>query len=97
MLAQASLLPKAAETGKDNATSALARLPVREPSLPLLAGGSAGRRLALAGRRLPTRCRGGLQTWWPALALPDEGILRTPHLTGSGRLLMARRRLVGYC
>jgi hypothetical protein len=31
------LLPKAAETGKDKATSALARLPVRETSLPLLA------------------------------------------------------------
>jgi hypothetical protein len=56
MLAQASLPPKAAETGKDKATSALARLPVREPSLPLLVGGGGGRRLALAGRRLPTRC-----------------------------------------
>ena len=56
MLAQAILPPKAAETGKDKATSALARLPVREPSLPLLAGGGEGRRLALAGRRLATRC-----------------------------------------
>jgi hypothetical protein len=56
MLAQAILPPKAAETGKDKATSALARLPVREPSLPLLARGGGGRRLALAGRRLATRC-----------------------------------------
>jgi hypothetical protein len=56
MLAPASLPPKAAETGKDKATSALARLPVREPSLPLLARGGGGRRLALAGRRLATRC-----------------------------------------
>ena len=38
MLAQVSLPPKAAETGKDKATSALARLPVRESSLALLAG-----------------------------------------------------------
>ena len=56
MLAQASLPPKAAETGKDKTTSALARLPVRESSLPLLARGDGGRRLALAGRRLATRC-----------------------------------------
>ena len=56
MLAQAGLPPKAAETGKDKATSALARLPVRETSLPLLVGGGGGRRLALVGRRLATRC-----------------------------------------
>ena len=56
MLAQASLPPKAAETDKDKATSALARLPVRESSLPLLVGGGGGRRLALVGRRLATRC-----------------------------------------
>jgi hypothetical protein len=76
MLTQASLPPKAAETGKDKATSALARLPIRESSLPLLVGGGGGRRLALAGRRLATRCvladeqggRGGcmLGGWrWP--------------------------------
>ena len=56
MLAQAGLPPKAAETGKDKATSALARLPVRESSLPLLVGGGGGHRLALAGRWLATRC-----------------------------------------
>ena len=56
MLAQAGLPPKAAETGKDKATSALARLPVCETFLPLLVGGSGGRRLALVGRRLATRC-----------------------------------------
>jgi hypothetical protein len=56
MLAQASLPPKAAMIGKDKATSALARLLVREPSLPLLARGGGGRRLALAGRRLATHC-----------------------------------------
>jgi hypothetical protein len=56
MLAHAGLPPKAAETGKDKATSALARLPVRETSLPLLVGGGGGRRLALVGRRLATRC-----------------------------------------
>jgi hypothetical protein len=56
LLAQASLPPKAAETGKDKATSALARLTVRETALPLLVGGGGGLRLALAGRRLATRC-----------------------------------------
>jgi hypothetical protein len=56
MLAQDGLPPKAAETDKDKATSALARLPVRETSLPLLVGGGGGRRLALVGRRLATRC-----------------------------------------
>jgi hypothetical protein len=56
MLTLASLPPEAAETGKDKATSALAMLPVRESSLPLLAGGGGGHRLALAGRRLATRC-----------------------------------------
>jgi hypothetical protein len=44
MMAQASLPPKAVETGKDKATSALARLAVREPSLPLLAEDGGGRR-----------------------------------------------------
>jgi hypothetical protein len=71
MLVQASLPPNAAETGKDKATSALARLPVRETSLPLLVGGGEGRRLALAGWRLATRSvpvdeqggRGGLHAW----------------------------------
>ena len=56
MLTQAGLPPKTAETSKDKATSALARLPVRESSLPLLVGGGGGRRLALAGRWLATRC-----------------------------------------
>jgi hypothetical protein len=56
MLAQSSLPPKAAETGTDKATSALARLLVRKTSLPLLVGGGGGRRLALAGRRLATCC-----------------------------------------
>ena len=55
-MAQASLPPKAAEANKDKAMSALARLPARESSLSLLAGGDGGRRLTLAGRRLATRC-----------------------------------------
>ena len=99
------VLPKAAETNKDKATSALARLLARKSSLSLLVGGGGGRRLALAGRRLATRCvlvtpggrawrSRGLHAWWPALASLDEEILSTPHLTGSGRLLMARRRLL---
>ena len=37
---------------------------------------------------------GGLHAWWPTLALPDGEIHCTPHLTGSGRLLMARKRLL---
>ena len=37
---------------------------------------------------------GGLHAWWPTLALSDGEILCTPHLTGSGRLLMARKRLL---
>ena len=56
MLAQVSLPPHATEIGKDKTTSALARLPVREMSLHLLVGGGGGRRLALAGWRLATRC-----------------------------------------
>ena len=56
MLAHAGLPPKAAETNKDKTTSALARLPARKSSLSLMAGGGGGHRLALAGRRLATRC-----------------------------------------
>jgi hypothetical protein len=56
MPAQASLPPKAVETGTDKATSALARLLVCKTSLPLLVGGGGDRWLALAGRRLATRC-----------------------------------------
>jgi hypothetical protein len=56
VLAQAGLPPKAAETNVDKATSGLARPPARELSFSLMAGGGGGRRLALAGRRLATRC-----------------------------------------
>ena len=56
MLAQAGLPPKAAETNKDKATIALARAPARPSHLSTLEGGGVGRRLALAGRRLVTRC-----------------------------------------
>ena len=101
-MASASLPLKAEEANKDKAMSALARLLARKLSLSLLARGGGGRRLALAGRRLVTRCvlvdehggRGGLHAWWPALASSVEEILCTPHLTGSGRLLMARKRLL---
>ena len=55
MLAQAGLPPKAAETGKDKATSALARLPVRETFLPLLVGGG----WQLAASRWTSRAAGG--------------------------------------
>jgi hypothetical protein len=97
MLTQASLPPKAAKTSKDKVASALARLPVRETSLPLLAGSGGGRRLALAGRWLATRCvladkqggRGGA-----VCLVAGAGLVSTPHLTGSGRLLMARKRLL---
>jgi hypothetical protein len=56
MLAQAGLPPKAAETNMDKATIALARTLTRASHLFLLEGGGVGRRLALAGRRLVTRC-----------------------------------------
>jgi hypothetical protein len=56
MLAQASFLLKAVEANKDKALSALAKLPACESSLSLLSRGGGGRRLALAGRRLATRC-----------------------------------------
>jgi hypothetical protein len=96
MLTQASLPPKAAEIGKDKATSALARQPIRESSLPLLAGGGGGRRLALAGRRLATRCRaiGAVACLVAGAGLVRWKNLSTPHLTGSGRLLMAWKRLL---
>jgi hypothetical protein len=32
--------------------------------------------------------------WWPTLALSDGEILCAPHMTGSGRLLMAQKRLL---
>jgi hypothetical protein len=56
MLASASLPFKAEEANKDKAMSALARLLARKSSSSLLARGGGGRRLALAGRRLVTRC-----------------------------------------
>ena len=56
MLAPASLPLKVEETNKDTAMSALARLLARKSSSSLLVGGGGGRRLALAGRRLATRC-----------------------------------------
>ena len=55
-MASASLPLKAEEANKDKAMSALARLLARKSSLSLLVGGGGGRRLALAGRRLATRC-----------------------------------------
>jgi hypothetical protein len=56
MLAQAGLPPKAVETNRDKTTSTLARLSARKASLSLMAGGGGGRRLAITGRRLATRC-----------------------------------------
>jgi hypothetical protein len=56
MQAQPGLAPKAAETNVDKATSWLASPPARDLSLSLLVGGCEGHRLALAGRRLATRC-----------------------------------------
>ena len=56
MLADASFPPKAAESNIDKATNRLARMPASESSLSLLEGGGGGRRLALTGRRLGTRC-----------------------------------------
>ena len=55
-MASASLPLKAEEANKDKAMSVLARLLARKSSSSLLAGGGGGRRLALAGRRLATRC-----------------------------------------
>ena len=54
-LAHAGLPDKAAGTSDDKAASGLARLPGRDLSLSLVGGGG-GRWLALAGRRLATRC-----------------------------------------
>ena len=48
--------PKAAGTNLDKEASLLARRPASRPPLSLLEGGGVGRRLALAGRRLQTRC-----------------------------------------
>ena len=69
--------------------------------MSLMVGGGGGRQLTLAGRRLATRCvevdeQGG---WGAAcmvadVGLVDEGILSTPHMPGSGRQLMARKRLL---
>ena len=56
MRAHAGLPPKAAETNIDKATSWLARLRARDSSPSLLEGDGEGRRLALAGRWLATRC-----------------------------------------
>jgi hypothetical protein len=56
MLAEAGLPPKAAETNMDKATIALARTLARPSHLFMLDGGGVGRRLALAGHRLVTRC-----------------------------------------
>ena len=54
--ADASLPLKAAESIADKATSWLERLLARDSSLSLLEGGGEGRRLALVGRWLGTRC-----------------------------------------
>ena len=54
-LAHAGLPDKAAGTSDDKAASELARLPGRDLSLSLVGGGG-GRWLALAGRRMATRC-----------------------------------------
>jgi hypothetical protein len=59
-------------------------------------GPSIGARRPAAGNSLRHGGRawrsGGLHAWWPALASSVEEI--TPHLKGSGRLLMARKRLL---
>ena len=52
---------------------------------------AAGNTLRPSGRAVRS---GGLSAWWPALALLGGEILSTPHLTGSGRLHMARKRLL---
>ena len=61
-------------------------------------GPSAGARRPAAGNSLRLGGRagrpGGLHAWWPALTSSDGKKFCTPHLTGSGRLLMARRRLL---
>ena len=64
MVTHVSLPPKAAETGKDKATSALARLSVRESSLPLLVWGGGG--MGVVGWRSPV---GG---WQLAASWVDE-------------------------
>jgi hypothetical protein len=87
----------------DKATSWSARLPARDSSMSLLEGGGGGRRLALAGRRLGTRCvlvhelvgRGyAAGARGPMPALSDGVTPRALYLTGSSRLWMARKRLL---
>jgi hypothetical protein len=56
MLAQAGLSFKAAETNMDKVAIALARTPARSSHVFMMEGGGVGRRLALAGRQLLTRC-----------------------------------------
>jgi hypothetical protein len=56
MLVDVSSPPKAAGTNLDKEAGLLARRPASQPPLSVLEGGGVGRRLALAGRRLRTRC-----------------------------------------
>jgi hypothetical protein len=74
MLALASLPLKTAVTGKDKATSALARMLTRETSLSVLGGGSRGRRLALADRRLATRWT-SMAVWGAACLVAGAGLV----------------------
>ena len=55
-LANVSTPPKATGINKNKEADLPARPPARRPSLSLLERGGGGRRLALAGRRLLTRC-----------------------------------------
>ena len=61
-------------------------------------GPSAGADRPAAGNPLRPGARagrsGGPAAWGPALALPNEVTLRVLHLTGTGRLWMARKRLL---
>jgi hypothetical protein len=87
--AASRLPPKAAETNTDKATSWLARLPARDPS-PFLLEGAAG----AVGWRSPADGLQRASIGGPTPALSGEVIRSTVHLTGSGRLWMARERLL---
>jgi hypothetical protein len=79
------------------ATNVLAKMPARKVPMPLLEGGGGGRRLALAGRRLGTRCvpvhelvgrrdrllgaDAGLVSWSSPSGAPPDGV--RPALDGA--------------